>query len=316
MGKKIATREAYGRTLCEIGKNEDIVVLDADLTICTMTCYFAKEYPGRFFNAGIAEGNMVGMAAGFAATGKTVFCNSFAMFSAGRCYDQVRNSVAYPGLNVKVVGTHAGLSVGEDGATHQCVEDLALMRAMPGMTVLCPCDANETEAMVRAMAEYKGPCYLRLGRSGVEDVTSEIPGYRFVWGQAAKLREGKDLSFIATGLMVQEALKAAALLQKEGIEARVLDMHTIKPLDREAVLAAARETGAIVTAEEHNVLGGLGAAVAETVAESDWRVPVLRLGVEDCFGHSGTAEALMERYGLTPEKLAEKARLALQKAGR
>ena len=313
MGECIATRETYGRTLAEIGENEDIVVLDADLTICTMTCYFAEKYPNRFFNIGIAEANMVGVAAGFATTGKIPFCNSFAMFSAGRCYDQVRNSVAYPGLNVKVVGTHAGLSVGEDGATHQCIEDISLMRTIPGMTVLCPCDGNETRQMVKAMAKYHGPCYLRLGRSGVENVTDSVPGYQFEWGKAAKLREGKEATIIATGLMVQVALQAAVLLQQEGIEVGVLDMQTIKPLDGQAVLKAAAETGAIVTTEEHNIMGGLGAAVAELVSESDCRVPVIRHGVNDIFGHSGTAEALMEKYGLTPQVLKAKVKLAIGK---
>lgn len=310
MGEIIATREAYGRALCEFGANENIMVFDADLTICTMSCYFAEKYPERFFNAGIAECNMAGMAAGAASCGKTAFIHTFAMFAAGRIYDQVRNSIAYPGLNVKIVGTHAGLSVGEDGATHQCIEDLSLMRTIPGMTVICPCDANETKEAVKAMIEYNGPCYLRLGRSGVENITDSIPGYKFELGKGVQLRAGEDITIIATGLMVQEALKAADILKAEGIAARVLDLPTIKPIDKEIIIKAAKETGAIVTAEEHNVIGGLGAAVSEVVAET-YPVPVVKHGVEDVFGHSGTAEALMVKYGLTPEKLADKAKQAI-----
>lgn len=310
MGKVIATREAYGRALCEFGADERIMVFDADLTICTMSCYFAEKYPERFFNAGIAECNMAGMAAGAATAGKISFCHTFAMFAAGRIYDQVRNSIAYPGLNVKVVGTHAGLSVGEDGATHQCIEDLSLMRTIPGMTVICPCDANETREAVKAMIDYDGPCYLRLGRSGVETITDEIPGYKFELGKGVQLADGKDVTIIATGLMVQEAMKAAKLLEGEGFSARVIDLHTIKPIDKEIIVKAAKETGAIVTTEEHNVIGGLGAAVSEVVGET-CPVPVVKHGVEDVFGHSGTAEALMIKYGLTPEKIAAKAKEAI-----
>ncbi|WP_138263299.1 transketolase family protein [[Clostridium] hylemonae] len=310
MGNVVSTREAYGRALCEFGADEKIMVFDADLTICTMSCYFAEKYPERFFNAGIAECNMAGMAAGAAASGKTAFCHTFAMFAAGRIYDQVRNSIAYPGLNVKVVGTHAGLSVGEDGATHQCIEDLSLMRTIPGMTVICPSDANETREAVKAMIGYNGPCYLRLGRSGVECVTDSADGYKFELGKGVQLKDGGDVTIIATGLMVQEALKAAALLKEEGIEARVIDLHTIKPIDKEIIVKAAKETGAIVTTEEHNIIGGLGAAVSEVVGET-CPVPVVKHGVEDVFGHSGTAEALMVKYGLTPEKLAAKAKEAI-----
>ena len=303
MGEVIATREAYGRALCEFGADENIMVFDADLTICTMSCYFAQKYPERFFNAGIAECNMAGMAAGAASCGKTAFIHTFAMFAAGRIYDQVRNSIAYPGLNVK-------LSVGEDGATHQCIEDLSLMRTIPGMAVICPCDANETREVVKAMIDYDGPCYLRLGRSGVENITDSIPGYKFELGKGAQLKDGDDVTIIATGLMVQEALKAADLLAAEGIKARVIDLHTIKPIDKDIIIKAAKETGAIVTTEEHNVIGGLGAAVAEVVTES-CPVPVVKHGVEDVFGHSGTAEALMVKYGLTPEKIVEKAKQAI-----
>ena len=268
MGEVIATREAYGRALCEFGADENIMVFDADLTICTMSCYFAQKYPERFFNAGIAECNMAGMAAGAASCGKTAFIHTFAMFAAGRIYDQVRNSIAYPGLNVKVVGTHAGLSVGEDGATHQCIEDLSLMRTIPGMTVICPCDANETREVVKAMIDYDGPCYLRLGRSGVENITDSIPGYKFELGKGAQLKDGDDVTIIATGLMVQEALKAADLLAAEGIKARVIDLHTIKPIDKDIIIKAAKETGAIVTTEEHNVIGGLGAAEQKSLQKA------------------------------------------------
>lgn len=307
----VSTRVSYGHALCELGKdNPDVVVVDADLTTCTMTCYFAQQFPERFFNGGIAESNIVGVGAGLASTGKTVFVNSFAMFSAGRAYDQVRNSVCYPHLNVKVVGTHAGLSVGEDGATHQCIEDISLMRTIPGMTVIVPADAEEARHATFAMATYEGPCYLRLGRSPVPTVTRDIPGYRFELGKAATLRDGSDVTIIACGLMVGKALEAAKTLENEDISARVLDMHTIKPIDRDAVIAAARETGAIVTAEEHNVIGGLGAAVSEVVGEqaSDLRVPVVKVGVEDVFGHSGSAEACLERYGLTVEHIRDAAK--------
>lgn len=310
MGNVISTREAYGRALCEFGADEKIMVFDADLTICTMSCYFAEKYPERFFNAGIAECNMAGMAAGAAASGKTAFIHTFAMFAAGRIYDQVRNSIAYPGLNVKVVGTHAGLSVGEDGATHQCIEDLSLMRTIPGMTVICPCDANETREALKAMIGYDGPCYLRLERSGVACVTDSMDGYTFELGKGVQVKDGGDVTIIATGLMLQEALKASELLQKEGIGARVIDLHTIKPIDRDIIIKAAEETGAIVTTEEHNIIGGLGAAVSEVVGET-CPVPVVKHGVEDEFGHSGTAEALMVKYGLTPEKIAAKAKEAI-----
>lgn len=318
MSEKISTRVAYGRALAELGGVDgDIVVLDADVSTCTMSCYFGEKYPARFFNVGIAEANMVGMAAGMATLGLKPFVHSFAVFAAGRCYDQIRNSVAYPGLNVTVVGTHAGLSVGEDGATHQALEDIALMRVVPGMTVICPADGNETRAALAAVAardRAAGPVYLRLGRAAVETVTDR-EGYRFELGKAAELRAGGDAAVIATGLMVRAALAAAEELAGEGISARVLDMHTIKPLDREAVLRAARETGCIVTAEEHNIIGGLGGAVAEVVAEAA-PVPVLRVGVADVFGRSGEASQLLEKYGLTPAAVADTVRrgMALKKA--
>jgi transketolase len=313
MAEKIATRHAYGEALAELGDtNSRVVALDADVSTCTMSCIFGGKHPGRFYNVGIAEANMVGIAAGMSTTGLIPFVHTFAMFMAGRTYDQIRNSVAYPKLNVKVVGTHAGLSVGEYGATHQCVEDLSLMRTIPGMTVLCPCDGNETAKAVFAMAEYAGPVYLRLGRLALENVTDTVAGYRFQIGKGALLREGKDVTIIATGLMVQESLQAAAVLEKEGVSARVIDMHTIKPLDREIVVKAAKETGAIVTAEEHSVIGGLGAAVCEAVSAEE-PVPVIRLGVNDEFGRSGDAGALLRHYGLSPENIVAKAKLAVSK---
>lgn len=312
MSEKKATRAAYGEMLVELAdKYPELVVLDADLAGATMTKGFAQACPDRFFDMGIAEANMIGVAAGLAACGKKPFANSFAMFTAGRAYEQVRNSVAYPGLNVKCVGSHGGISVGEDGATHQCIEDLALMSAIPGMLVLNPCDAHEMRQAVQTLIEYKGPAYLRLGRMAVETVTDSVPGYRFELGRAAALREGSDLTICATGLMVQRALAAAELLAGEGVSARVLDFHTIKPLDGEALLAAARETGCIVTTEEHSIVGGLGAAVASFLAER-CPVPVLRHGVRDVFGRSGKAEQVLEAYGLTPAGIVETARAALE----
>lgn len=312
MGEKKATRAVYGEMLVELAeKYPELVVLDADLSSATMTKSFAKAYPDRFLDMGIAEANMIGVAAGLSTCGKKPFANSFAMFTAGRAYEQVRNSVAYPHLNVKCVGSHGGLSVGEDGATHQCIEDLALMSAIPGMLVLNPCDAHEMRQAVQALIEYKGPAYLRLGRMAVETVTDSVPGYKFELGRAAALREGSDLTICATGLMVQRALAAAELLAGEGVSARVLDFHTIKPLDGEALLAAARETGCIVTTEEHSIVGGLGAAVASFLAER-CPVPVLRHGVRDVFGRSGKAEQVLEAYGLTPAGIVETARAALE----
>lgn len=313
MGEKIATRAAYGQALVKFGKEEpDLVVLDADLSGSTMSGKFAKEYPERFFNIGIAEANMMCIAAGLATCGKKVFASTFAMFAAGRAYEQVRNSIAYPHLNVKVVGSHGGLSVGEDGATHQCIEDFALMRAIPGMTVLCPCDGNEMTAAVKALLDYDGPAYMRLGRLAVETVTDQIPGYQFELGKGVLLRPGEDVTIVATGMMVQEALKAADLLAQEGISARVIDMHTIKPLDTELLQRAVAETGCIVTSEEHNILSGLGSAVAEYVAEN-CPAPVVRHGVQDEFGRSGKAELVMESYGLTAKVLAQRAKEAMAK---
>ena len=312
MGEKKATRAVYGEMLVELAeKYPELVVLDADLASATMTKSFAKAYPDRFLDMGIAEANMIGVAAGLSTCGKKPFANSFAMFTAGRAYEQVRNSVAYPHLNVKCVGSHGGLSVGEDGATHQCLEDLALMSAIPGMTVVNPCDGNEMRQAVLALIEYNGPAYLRLGRMAVETVTDTIDGYKFELGKAAMLRDGKDVTIAATGLMVQRALAAAELLSGEGVSARVLDFHTIKPLDGEALLAAAKETGCIVTTEEHSIMGGLGSAVAGFIGEH-CPVPVVRHGVNDEFGRSGKAEQVLEAYGLTPAGIATKVKKALE----
>ena len=311
MGEKIATRAAYGDALVELGgQYPDLVVLDADLSGSTMTKGFAKAYPDRFFNMGIAEGNMMTVAAGLAAAGKKAFANSFAIFASGRAFEQVRNSIAYPHLNVTVVGSHGGLSVGEDGATHQACEDLAVMRAIPSMVVCCPCDGTEMKAAVKALMDYDGPAYLRLGRSAVEDLTGDLPGYAFQLGKGVTLRDGGDVTIIAVGLMVQEAMKAAETLAAEGIQARVIDMHTVKPLDEELVLEAAQETGCIVTTEEHNIVGGLGSAVAEYLS-GVCPVPVVRHGVEDVFGRSGKASEVLAAYGLTADGIVAKVKAAL-----
>ena len=311
MAEKIATRAAYGKALEELAAQEpNLVVLDADLSGSTMTKGFGAEHPDRFFDMGIAEANMVGVAAGLATCGKKPFVNSFAMFAAGRAWEQVRNSVAYPGLNVKVVGSHGGLSVGEDGATHQCIEDLAIMRAIPNMTVLCPCDGNEMKQAVKALLAYDGPAYLRLGRLAVETVTDQVEGYEFQIGKGVLLRDGQDVTVVAVGMMVQMALTAADILAEEGISVRVIDMHTIKPLDTEILLAAARDTGCIVTSEEANIVGGLGSAVSEYLT-SVCPVPVIRHGVEDEFGRSGAAQKVLEAYNLTPAGIADKVRQAL-----
>lgn len=315
MAEKIATRAAYGEAIVALaGQYPELVVLDADLSSATMTRAFSKACPDRFFNMGIAECNMAGVAAGLAACGKKPFASTFAMFAAGRAFEQVRNSIAYPHLNVKMVGSHGGLSVGEDGATHQCCEDFATMRALPGMLVCCPCDAHEMTLTVKALLDYDGPAYLRLGRLAVENVTDAIPGYSFTLGKGATLREGGDVTLAATGMMVQMALQAAELLKAEGVDARVLDMHTIKPLDEALILRAAKETGCIVTTEEHNIIGGLGAAVCEYLSGA-CPVPVVRHGVPDVFGRSGKAPLVLEHYGLTPAAIAEKARAALAMKG-
>lgn len=311
MAEKIATRAAYGETLAALAEEyPELMVLDADLSCTTMSNGFAKVCPQRFFNMGIAECNMMGVAAGMATCGKKPFAHTFAMFAAGRAFEQVRNSIAYPHLNVKVVGSHGGLSVGEDGATHQCCEDFATMRVLPGMLVCCPCDGHEMRQAVRALVEYEGPAYLRLGRLAVETVTDSIPGYSFTLGKGVTLRQGSDVTVVANGMMVQMALKAAELLAGEGVSVRVLDMHTIKPLDEALLLQAAQETGAIVTSEEHNIVGGLGAAVAEYLS-GVCPVPVVRHGVEDVFGRSGKAPLVLEHFGLSPEGIAAKVRQAL-----
>ncbi|MFA5536971.1 MAG: transketolase family protein [Bacillota bacterium] len=305
----IATRDAYGKALAELGKNNPkVVVLDADLAGSTKTINFKKLFPERFFNMGIAEQNLMGTAAGLASSGKVTFASTFAIFAVGRAFEQIRNSIAYPKMNVKIAATHAGLTVGEDGASHQAIEDIALMRSIPEMVVIVPADGVETEQAVKAAADYHGPVYLRLGRARVPVIYDN--NYQFKIGRAHLLREGKDVGLIATGLMVAVALEAAELLQREGIAAAVLNVSTIKPLDQEAILDLARKTGALVTAEEHTVLGGLGSAVAETVGES-FPVPVMRVGVEDVFGESGSPKELLEAYGLTKENLVQKAKEAL-----
>ncbi len=311
MADKIATRNAYGEALAELGeKYPQLVVLDADLSGATMSKFFAAKFPDRFFDCGIAEANMTVIAAGMSTCGLKPFTNTFAIFAAGRAYEQVRNSIAYPGLNVTVVGSHGGVSVGEDGATHQCVEDFSLMRTIPGMLVCCPCDGNEMRQAVEALINYNGPAYLRLERPSTEIVTDSIEGYKFELGKGVTMKDGGDVTIIANGIMVPVALKAADLLAAEGISARVIDMHTIKPLDEELVLKAAKETGCIVTSEEHSVIGGLGAAVCEYLSGT-FPVPVVRHGVNDQFGRSGTANAVLEYFGLTPEVLAEKAKAAI-----
>ncbi len=311
MAEKIATRESYGNALVEFAPDYDFVVLDADLAAATKTGIFKKKYPERFFNCGIAEGNMMSVAAGIASTGKTVFASSFAMFAAGRAFEQIRNSIGYPHLNVKICATHAGISVGEDGATHQCLEDIALMRSIPGMVVISPADDVEAKAAIKAALEYNGPMYIRLGRLAVP-VYNDPATYKFEFGKGICLKDGADVTIIATGLMVDAAINAAKALEDEGISARVINIHTIKPLDTEIIAKAARETGAIVVAEEHNILGGLGSAVTEAVCES-CPVPVLRVGTNDVFGRSGKVPPLLEMYGLTAENIVAKAKLAISK---
>lgn len=307
---KTATRDAYGKALVELGGiNDKIVVLDADLAAATKTGMFKKAYPDRFFDSGIAESNMMGVAAGLATTGYTVFASTFAMFAAGRAYEQVRNSIAYPHLNVKIGATHAGISVGEDGASHQCCEDIALMRVIPGMVIINPADDIEARAAVFAAAEYEGPVYMRFGRLAVPRIFDE--SYKFELGKAVTLREGSDVTIIATGLMVNEAIEAAKTLADEGISAEVINIHTIKPLDKEAVIRSAAKTGAVVTAEEHSIIGGLGGAVAEALCESGKPVPVVRLGVNDVFGRSGPAVELLHIYGLDAQNIVAKAKQAI-----
>ena len=302
--KKIATRESYGNALVELGKEkENLVVLDADLAGATKTGIFKKVFPERHIDCGIAESNMMGIAAGLSATGLVPFASSFAMFAAGRAFEQVRNSIGYPHLNVKIGATHAGISVGEDGATHQCDEDIALMRTIPGMTVIVPSDDVEAKAAVKAAYEMDGPVYLRFGRLAVP-VINDNEDYKFEIGKGVTLRKGKDVTIVATGLCVSSALDAAELLKVEGIDAKVINIHTIKPLDKELIVAAAKETGQIVTVEEHSVIGGLGGAVSEALSE-EYPVPVKRIGVNDQFGYSGPATALVEKFGLDGKGIAE-----------
>lgn len=310
MSEKIATRVAYGKALAEIGKNENIIVLDADLSKSTKTDFFQKQYPERHFNIGIAEGNMMAMAAGLASCGKTVFASTFAVFAAGRAYDSVRNSIGYPHLNVKIGATHAGITIGEDGASHQMLEDIALMRAIPGMTVISPADAVSTAALVKLAAEMYGPVYLRLGRLDVPVIYED--GAQFQIGKGVQLKDGNDLTIIASGFMLDPAIKASEMLKEEGISARVIDIHTIKPIDSDIIIKAAKETGAIITCEEHNIFGGLGSAVSEVVVKN-YPVPMEMVGLEDTFGESGKPYELVEKYGLTPENIFKKSKILLDR---
>ncbi|HHV46577.1 MAG TPA: transketolase family protein [Tissierellia bacterium] len=311
MANMIATRDAYGEALKELGGIcEDIVVLDADLSGSTKTSVFKKEYPHRFFNVGIAEQNLIGTAAGLATAGKIPFASTFAVFAAGRAFEIIRNSVAYPKLNVKIAATHAGLTVGEDGATHQALEDISLMRSLPNMVVLCPADAVETKKCIYKAAEYKGPVYIRLGRSKVPVIFDE--SYEFEIGKGVQLKEGSDITIIAAGVMVAKALEAAERLEKEGISARVINMPTIKPIDKDIIIKAAKETRGIVTAEEHSIIGGLGSAVAEVLSEN-YPAHMVRIGTMDTFGESGDAEELMEKYGLSVGNIVDKSKKLLSK---
>ena len=308
---KSATRDAYGKALVELGKTDkNLVVLDADLAEATKTVMFKKAYPDRFFDCGIAEADMMGIAAGLASTGKTVFASSFAMFAAGRAFEQIRNSICYPNLNVKIGATHAGISVGEDGASHQCCEDISLMRTIPNMTIINPADAVEAFEAVKAAAEIDGPVYLRFGRLAVPVFNDD--SYKFEFGKGVLLREGSDITVIASGLMVNEALIAHEQLKSEGINARIINIHTIKPIDRDIIIKAAKETGKIVTVEEHSIYGGLGSAVAEVVCE-ECPVPVHRIGVNDCFGESGPATELLVKYGLSADNIVKKVKSVLGK---
>ena len=310
MADKIATREAYGNALAEFGaKYNDIVVLDADLAEATKTCVFKKKFPERFFDCGIAENNMFGVAAGLAASGKIPFASTFAMFAAGRSFDQVRNSIGYPHLNVKICATHAGISVGEDGATHQCNEDIALMRTIPGMVVINPSDGVEAREAVMAAVKYNGPVYIRFGRLALP-IINDNEGYKFEIGKAIKMAEGTDVTIVANGMMVAEALEARKILAEEGISASVINVHTVKPLDVQTIVSDAKITGAVVVSEEHNVIGALGSAVAEAIAEN-YPVPVVRHGVNDVFGKSGPAKELIEYYELNAKGIVDKVKVAL-----
>ena len=310
MADKIATREAYGNSLVEFGeKYENIVVLDADLAEATKTCMFKKKFPERFFDCGIAENNMMSVAAGLSTCGKIPFASTFAMFAAGRSFEQIRNSIGYPHLNVKICATHAGISVGEDGATHQCNEDIALMRTIPGMVVINPSDAVEARAAVEAAINYQGPVYIRFGRLALP-IINEQEGYSFQIGKAIKVADGKDVTIVANGMMVAEAIEARKMLEAEGISASIINMHTVKPLDVESLVADAKITGAVVVSEEHNVIGGLGSAVSEALGEN-YPVPVIKHGVNDVYGKSGPAKELIEYYGLNAKGICEKVKIAL-----
>lgn len=311
--KKESQRKAFAEALVKLGKERsDIVVVNADLSSSTKTIEFAKEFPERHFNFGIAEQNMMSTAAGLAASGKIVFASTFAVFGTGRVYDQIRQSIAYPKLNVKIIATHAGITVGGDGATHQITEDVALMRVLPNMTVIVPADATETAKVIKAVVDYDGPVYVRLGRADIPNVTGKK--YNFEIGKANLLREGKDVTLIGAGVMVSKCLEAAEKLEKEGIDARVLNMSTIKPIDEKAILKAARETGAMVTAEEHNDVEGLGSAVAKVLVEN-LHIPMNKVGIPDTFGESGDSDELMEKYGLTVEAIVDGAKEAIKRKG-
>ncbi|MCT8976427.1 transketolase family protein [Clostridium sp. CX1] len=304
MSNKIATREAYGKALAKLGQeNEKVVVFDADLSKSTKTADFKKVCPERFINMGIAEANMMAVAAGISTCDKIPFVSTFAMFAAGRAFEQIRNSICYPNLNVKICATHAGITVGEDGASHQSVEDIALMRSIPNMTVISPSDAVETEEVIKAIIEHKGPCYVRLGRSGVP-VINNNPEYKFELGKGITLREGKEATIVATGIMVDAALEAYNTLSEEGIKVKVINVHTIKPIDKELIINAARETGVVITAEEHSTIGGLGSAVCEVLSEN-LPTPVIRVGIKDTFGESGKPAELLKAYGLTADDIVK-----------
>jgi transketolase len=311
MSNKKATRESYGKALAKLAtENTNVVVLDADLSKSTKTADFKAVAPERFFNMGIAEANMMGVAAGISTCGKIPFVSTFAMFAAGRAFEQIRNSICYPNLNVKICATHAGLTVGEDGASHQAIEDISLMRSIPNMTVINPADDIETEAAIKAISEFNGPCYVRLGRMAVTTVNDE-KNYKFEIGKGITLSEGKDITIIATGIMVEAALEAKEILSTEGIDAKVINIHTIKPIDRELIVSAAKETKAVVTAEEHSIIGGLGSAVSEVLCE-EFPVPVIKLGVKDVFGESGKPGELLKAYGLTAADIVYKVKKAIE----
>lgn len=309
--KKVATRESYGNALAELGdKYENLYVFDADLAAATKTGIFKKKFPDRFFDCGIAESNMMGVAAGMAATGKIPFVSTFAMFAAGRAFEQVRNSIGYPHLNVKIGATHAGISVGEDGATHQCNEDIALMRTIPGMTVIIPADDVEAKAAVEAAINYEGPVYMRFGRLAVP-VFNDPETYKFEIGKGIKLRDGKDITIVATGLMVYEAIEAAKTLEQDGIQATVINIHTIKPIDKDIIIQAAKNTDLVLTVEEHSVIGGLGEAVCDVLCEN-YPTKVVKIGVNDVFGHSGPAVDLLKQFGLSAENIVKTAKEAVK----